>query len=425
MKEYPKQIRTTILHYSVPPVIGGVEAVIEAHAAQFIAAGMPIKIIAGRGESSALPRGVEFTRIPEMDSMHPEIEAATRLLNQGILPENFNELSDRLANILRPELQDCDQLIVHNVLTKHFNLPLTAAIFRLMDEESVRHTVAWCHDLTWTSPHSHKNVYPKKPWTLLKTPHRNVTYVAISEKRREEIADSFGCDPGSIPVIHNGVDPKTLLALSDEGLALIDRLNLWAADLILLMPVRITEAKNIEFAMQVVKELVSMKQSPRLIVTGPPDPHDSANMKYYESLRKLKSDLGLEANVHFVFESGPDPEQGYRIQGSLVSELYRVADAMFMPSHREGFGMPILEAGFIGTPIISTPVPVVQDLHLEDALIFEHGLEVHKLATQIVEWMDSKAEYQFKVRVRQNLTWSAIFHKKILPLLTGETPHEI
>jgi len=420
MKSNWEKTKTTILHYSVPPVIGGVESVINAHAAQFMAAGLPLKIIAGRGESSALPLGVEFVRIPEMDSLHPEIKKITGALNQGELPENFDKLTQSLAESLRPELQDCDHLIVHNVLTKHFNLPLSAAIIQLIKEGVVPHTIAWCHDLTWTSPHSRKNVYPSEPWTLLKTLQKNTTYVAISEKRRAEVAESFNCDAGLIPVIHNGVDPKTLMALSDEGLALMDRMHLWNADLILLMPVRITEAKNIEFAMRVTRELVSEYRTVKLIVSGPPDPHDSESMKYYGSLLSLKRDLGLEDHVHFVFESGPDPDVGYLIQGPMVSELYRMADAMFMPSHREGYGMPILEAGLLGVPIISTAVPAVQDLHLDDALIFDRELEPSRLANRIVEWLDHKPEFRFRVQVRQNLTWKAIFQKQILPLLSME-----
>ena len=53
-------MKTAILHYSAPPEIGGVEAVIQAHAFQFAKAGLPLTIIAGRGDSEALPVGVEL-----------------------------------------------------------------------------------------------------------------------------------------------------------------------------------------------------------------------------------------------------------------------------------------------------------------------------------------------------------------------------
>ena len=147
-------MKTAILHYSAPPVIGGVEAVIQAHAAQFAAAGLPLTVITGRGEAASLPEGVNFIRIAALDTLDPEISAATDILNGGQIPDNFESLVNRLTGQLRPLLSEFDHLIVHNVLTKHFNLPLTTALFRLMDEGTLRHTVAWCHDLTWSSPNS-------------------------------------------------------------------------------------------------------------------------------------------------------------------------------------------------------------------------------------------------------------------------------
>lgn len=413
--------KTAILHYSVPPVIGGVESVIEAHAKQFIDTGLPLKIIAGRGDIRALPKGVEFVKIPDMDTLHPEISAATTLLNNGQIPENFDALVTRLTEKLRPELTDIDHLIVHNVLTKHFNLPLTAALFQLMDEGVIKHMLAWCHDLTWTSPNSRSKVFPSYPWNLLKKRQKNTTYIAISKKRQDEIVETFDIPRSEVPIIHNGVDSNTLLALSDDGSALINRLNLWSAELILFMPVRVTEAKNIEFAMRVTAALMGLKINPKLVISGPPDPHDTTNMEYFDSLLSLRKDLKLENNVHFVFKAGPNPKIGYMISQQVVSELYRVADAMFMPSHREGFGMPILEAGLLGIPIISTEVPVVQDLKLTEALIFSKDIAPSQLAGQILIWINKKPEHRLRVEIRQNFTWKSLFDRKILPLLADDS----
>jgi hypothetical protein len=59
----------------------------------------------------------------------------------------------------RSILRRFDHLIVHNVFTKHFNLPLTAALFELLDAQRIPHCIAWCHDFTWTSPHSRSKVH--------------------------------------------------------------------------------------------------------------------------------------------------------------------------------------------------------------------------------------------------------------------------
>jgi len=59
--------QTAILHYTAPPVVGGVEAVLQAHAQTFIQAGYPVTIVVGWGEAAALPQGASLVRVPEMD----------------------------------------------------------------------------------------------------------------------------------------------------------------------------------------------------------------------------------------------------------------------------------------------------------------------------------------------------------------------
>ena len=413
-------MKTAILHYSAPPVVGGVEAVIQAHARQFAAAGYPLTVIAGRGESEALPAGVDFIRVDEIDALHPEIAAATAALNTGQIPDTFESLVNRLTAQLRPLVSAFDQVIVHNVFTKHFNLPLTAALFRLMDEGSLAHTIAWCHDLTWSSPNSRNKVFPGYPWELLKTVNSHVTYVTISQQRHSEMVETFGLSPEKVHIVYNGVAPDILLGLSAEGASLIGRLDLWVADLILLMPVRVTRAKNIEYAMQMVAALKQMDYRPKLVLTGPPDPHDGASLEYYQSLLALRHRLGLEQEMHFVYESGPRAGAGYTIGQSVVADLFRIADAMFMPSLREGFGMPVLEAGLVGLPIISTPVPAASELAQAEALIFSLETDAQQLAGKIINWIIKHPEYRMRVKVRQKYTWKAIFERDLLPLLTGD-----
>jgi hypothetical protein len=42
-------MKTAFLHYFVSPVVGGVEAVIQAHTSLLLGAGYPVRLIAGAG----------------------------------------------------------------------------------------------------------------------------------------------------------------------------------------------------------------------------------------------------------------------------------------------------------------------------------------------------------------------------------------
>jgi len=409
--------QTAILHYAAPPVVGGVEAVIQAHAQTMVRAGYPVTVVAGRGTADALPEGVDLVLVPEIDSQDAEIVRLSGQLAQGRLPPGFETMSERLGETLAPILGRFDTLIVHNVFTKHFNLPLTAALDRLLDGDRPPHCIAWCHDFTWTSPSSGSKVHPGHPWDLLRTRRPDVTYVVVSERRQQELAGLFGCPAEEIRVVYNGVDPQSLLGLSPQGTALVERLGLLEQDLVLLMPVRVTQAKNIEYALRLAAALKAHGCRSRLVLTGPPDPHDAESMTYFRSLQALRRELGVEEEMRFVFESGSEPGEPYLIDAAVVGDLLRVSDLMFMPSRREGFAMPVLEAGLAGIPVVSTRVPAAVEIGGQDVILFDLDEMPDLLARRLLAWAGGSPEHRLRRRVRQAYTWQAIFRRDIEPLL--------
>ena len=412
----PSKASTAILHYTAPPVIGGVEAVIEAHTRQLIRAGYPCAVLAGAGDASALPEGVTWIEIPELNSLHPQILAASSELEKGKLPGNFDRIVSTIQTGLAL-LAPYQNLIVHNIFTKHFNLPLTAALVNLLDGGRIKNCIAWCHDFTWTSEHSRHKVHPGYPWDLLRNYREDITYVVVSKKRQHELCGLFDVPPEKIRVVYNGVDPKILLGISNLGQKIIEKFGLLESDLNLLMPVRVTQAKNIELALRVVAVIKSRGLKVRLVLTGPPDPHDEQSMAYFHQLQAIRSDLGLDEEMRFVFELNGDNNSGTIISLEVVGELYRLSDAVFMPSHREGFGMPILEAGLAGLHVFSTPVPASQEIGADRVQIFGFDETPEQVAGLILAWAQGDATYQFRREMRQKYTWQAIFENDIRPLL--------
>ncbi len=406
-----------ILHYAAPPVVGGVEGVIEAHVRTMVGVGYRVSVVAGRGDADALPPEAAFLRIPEIDSQHPEIARITSGLQDGEVPHGFEAMTEHLVTALGSRLGRFTDLIVHNAFTKRFNLPLTAALFKLLDKGAISHCIAWCHDIGWASDHSLPNLHPGYPWDLLRTRRDDVTYVVVSETRREELADVFDCPPEDIHVVYNGVDPAFLMGWTEAGRELMERLGLLSSDLILLMPVRVTEAKNIELALRVVAALKPKVGSVKLVLTGPPDPHDEASMAYFRELQRLRKDLGVEDAMHFVYESGPGMEEGFTIDMRVVADLFRASDVVFMPSHREGFGMPVLEAGLLGKPMICTEVPAAREIGDGDVVLIDSQGDPEDIADQIVSFATETRVHRLRRRVRERYTWDAIFERNIRPLL--------
>jgi glycosyltransferase involved in cell wall biosynthesis len=392
-----------------------------AHARVFLQMGYPVSIIAGQGSVETLPTGCKFALIPELDSQHPDILAAGALLEQGQIPATFDSLVQQLRASLAPMVHRFDNLIVHNVFTKHFNLPLTVALFNLLDTGDIKNCIGWHHDFTWTSPRSRSKVHEGYPWELLRTFQPDVTHVTISRDRQMELAGLYGCPEQAVQVIYNGVDAAEMFGLSVEGWELVQRLQLLAADLIMLMPVRVTRAKNIEYALEVVGALIAKGVKVKLLLTGPPDPHDEMSMAYFHSLQEQRDELGLHGAMHFAYESGPDATEPYFLSLEVVFDLYRVSDLMFMPSHQEGFGMPVNEAGLLGLPIVaSDAVPAAKEIGGQDVFRFSLDQPPEELAKRLLTWVTDDARLCLARRTRQSFTWEAIFRDEIEPLLHGK-----
>jgi glycosyltransferase involved in cell wall biosynthesis len=138
---------------------------------------------------------------------------------------------------------------------------------------------------------------------------------------------------------------------------------------------------------------------------------------YYRSLQALRQQLDVEEEMQFVFESGPDPSEPFTIDARVVGDLFRVSDVVFMPSHREGFGMPVLEAGLVGMPVICTHVPAALEIGDKDVVIFDASQDPARIAEQILVWAEGSPIHRLRRRVRQAYTWQAIFQRDIKPLI--------
>jgi mannosylglucosylglycerate synthase len=88
-----------------------------------------------------------------------------------------------------------------------------------------------------------------------------------------------------------------------------------------------------------------------------------------------------------------------------------------MPSHREGFGMPVLEAGLAGVPVVCTDVPAADEIASPDVTRFDADEDPSHVADEILSLLEDDPVYRLRRRVRQRYTWRAIFEREIRPLL--------
>ena len=399
-----------ILHYSVPPIVGGVESVIAHHARLMSADGHSVRLIAARG--AAMNNEIPLMYIPLADSRHERVNLIKQELDKGNIPAEFISLRDELADELKKALTGVDVLIAHNVCSLNKNLALTAALHKLHQANELPRLILWHHDLAWTTPRYLPELHEGYPWNLLKTDWGNITHVVVSELRQNELAGLMKIERDSIHVIPNGVDIDRFYKLETLTQGLLEQTHLLDSSPILLLPVRVTPRKNIELALWTLAALKKDSPHAALVVTGPLGPHNANNIKYFETLTDLRKQLGLQGSAHFLAEL----HDGF-LPDEVIADFYRVADALFFPSREEGFGIPLIEAAFSHLPAFCADIPPLRKLGLNDAQFFSPDEDPARISTMLADYFKTSMPARLAMRARASFRWEAIYRQHIAPLL--------
>lgn len=402
----------SILHYAGPPVIGGVESTIYYHARFLSEAGYPVRVITGKGEGNL--EEVAFINIPELSSSHPEVIFCQKELADGKVTTRFYSLVQQISEKLSNALSESPLAIVHNVLSLHKNLAFSAALKQL-SSQGLR-IVSWSHDFAWQDSIYLDDLHPGFPWDLIRSAWPGVEYVVVSEDRRKQLSALIGLSEEKIRVIYPGVDVDRFLKISSKTHTLAEINNLYDAEPMLLLPARITRRKNIELAIKTMGEICKSKPKSILVVTGPPGPHNPTNQAYLEELRKLKSDLGVERHILFLYEMGED-QRPFFATDRILTDLYQLADALFFPSKQEGFGIPILEAGLTRLPIFASDIAPFRESAGNDARLFPLDRNPITIAQEITNFLDHDPAYRMRKRVIKHFRWQSIIQNQIIPLI--------
>jgi glycosyltransferase involved in cell wall biosynthesis len=402
--------KIALLHYSAPPVVGGVESVLGHHASLMADAGHQVTILAGRGMQTD-PR-VPFIHIPLMDSRHEEILSVKKILDDGAISDDFYKLVDRLTFTLGEKLSGMDWVIAHNIASLNKNLPLTAALKIISEKPAAPRLILWHHDLAWTTPRYQSELHPGYPWDLLKTAWRNAIQVVVSTLRQQELAALYGIPLEQVHVIPNGLDIRQFLKLENQTVSFIEKLGLLEAKPLLLLPVRITTRKNIELALRALSFIREKFPQAALVVTGPLGPHNPANLGYFSRLLALREELHLVGAAHFLAEFTDD-----YLPDAVIGDFYRLADALLLPSMEEGFGIPILEAGLSGLPIFCSDIPPLRELGHNMVDYFSLNSEPRQVAELIYNRLINDPQFNLRALVRTAYSWENIYKSQISPLI--------
>ena len=404
-----------IIHYSSNPVVGGVERVIHAHALKFAEAGYKVKIITGRGRQ--FDRRAPVHVIPEMKPLHLVSPGIHAEVLEGKISGSFGELRETIHEKLRPLVEGTDVCIIHNILTMHFNLALTAALNDLINTVGKTRFISWIHDATFSDSDYRSSWREDYPWKLLKTADDRVRQVAISRYRRKKTAAVFKIPQSEIEVIPDGIDPVSFLKLKPATNYLFNKLNLYSSDFIFLYPTRIVRRKNIEYAIKIVSHMNNKGKNTCLLITSQPDPYNKGSVLYFKKLKKLAAESGVKEKVIFISEAEDESGRPFKVDEHVLRDLYLLSDLLLFTSNSEGFGIPMLEAGICRLPIACTGIPPLREIGGGDVIYLDPKEPVGETAGRISSYLENTMPVPMFRKIFKEYTWDAVFSKKIAPLI--------
>lgn len=98
----------------------------------------------------------------------------------------------------------------------------------------------------------------------------------------------------------------------------------------------------------------------------------------------------------------------------LLQHLYRSSDCLIAPSRAEGFGLPLIEAGLHGLPVLARDIPVFREVAPDGTRFFpDEGPDA--LATAVATWLEDRPS---RTPTGDVLTW-AQSAANLAGLLTG------
>jgi glycosyltransferase involved in cell wall biosynthesis len=362
-------MRIALVHYSAPPVIGGVERVLAQQAEVLARHGHEVVVVCENKGAKVFGATMEFA-------------------------PNF------YIKRVQAAVAGCKVVIVHNMFVMPFNWGASQTVAELSREMTGTRFINWVHDVNVTRE--------EFEGLQLKAEH-----VAVSAVRHKEFCEAMKLPAKQCRIVPNGVDLFATLGLTPKMALFASNNRLLERDMVLFHPTRILARKNLEMSVEVTAALRKQGVDAVCLITGAPDPYRQESAEYDAKVRGLIAKKKLQDAVLFAATRSEVTEDDVR-------SLYAIADVLFFPSKVEGFGLPLLEAPLHRVPVFCSDIPALRELAAKHANFFKLDAKPDLVASAIRKELAKDHGGILKRDVVRRFGWERIYKDHLEPLLTGK-----
>lgn len=317
-----------------------------------------------------IPEGVEVRKVVPQVILEPY-----RGLN---VPDTWKEDVARVVKALEEHASDIEIMLAHDIVFIDTYLPYNLAFRQAQITCKFLH---WIHSAPSPRPVLEDNLHANR-YTL--PPRSKLVY--LNNDKTIHLAEMYGTYATNVRVVSNSRDPRTFWGLDPLVEDIIDRYDVFSADIISVYPLsttRMMDGKQLGVAIEIHKQLQKLGYKTRLIV-----PNAHANGKKEKELcRKLVADnpgwlvftslqggqWGLvDKETYEVKEMHDAYENG--VSSKVVSDLFRLSNVFIFPSISENCSLVLLEAMLAGNLLVlNKDCSGLQEFGAGNAIYFKMG----------------------------------------------------